>query len=230
MTRIRLWGAFTLAASLAVPGALAQGPATPATAAGAITATPLAPPPGVTGQPLVAPAAPATAPAAPEQPPGQANNTTGATRPASSAPGQPPGQPTDAAGTTPPVPGAPAPPAPGAPAQAGTAPTYTPAPPVPAVWQPGTDAVLQVLDKIDAQSSDLTVKVGNSVQYRSLTIAVRACDASTKDEKTDATAFLDITDSHPDEPSFHGWILKSNPSVSMLQHPIYDVRILACHA
>ena len=65
---------------------------------------------------------------------------------------------------------------------------------------------------------------------RSLTIAVRACDASTKDEKTDATAFLDITDSHPDEPSFHGWILKSNPSVSMLQHPIYDVRILACHA
>jgi hypothetical protein len=87
-----------------------------------------------------------------------------------------------------------------------------------------------VLDKIDAQSTDLTVKVGSAVQYRSLTIAVRACDASTKDEKTDATAFLDITDSHPDEPSFHGWMLKSDPSVSMLQHPIYDVRVIGCHA
>jgi hypothetical protein len=66
------------------------------------------------------------------------------------------------------------------------------------------------------------------VQYRTLTIAVRACDASTGDEKPDATAFLDITDSHPDEPSFHGWMLKSDPSVSMLQHPIYDVRVLGC--
>ena len=41
-------------------------------------------------------------------------------------------------------------------------------------------------------------------------------------------SFLDITDSHPDAPSFHGWMLKSDPSVSMLQHPIYDVRVLGC--
>jgi hypothetical protein len=134
-----------------------------------------------------------------------------------------PGQPADT--TTPQA-------APAAPAPADTtAPqTYTPAPPVPEQWQPAANAVLQVLDKVDAQSAELTVKVGGSVQYRSLTIAVRACDASTKDEKADATAFLDITDSHADQPSFHGWMLKSDPSVSMLQHPIYDVRVLACHA
>jgi hypothetical protein len=99
---------------------------------------------------------------------------------------------------------------------------------VPEVWQPAGAAVLQLLDKVDAQSSTLTIKAGESAQYGALTIAVQACDVSTPNEKQDATAFLDITDSHPDAPSFHGWMLKSDPSVSMLQHPIYDVRVLGC--
>lgn len=195
MARAGLCGSLLLMA-LAVPGALAQ------TATPAITATPLAPPPGVTGQPLAAPTP------TPNQAPTQAPAT--------------PGQPADT--TTPGTPSAPAP------TDTTTPQTYTPAPPIPEQWQPAANAVLQVLDKVDAQSAELTVKVGGSVQYRSLTIAVRACDTSTKGEKTDATAFLDITDSHPDQPSFHGWMLRSDPSVSMLQHPIYDVRILACHA
>ena len=88
--------------------------------------------------------------------------------------------------------------------------------------------MLQLLDKVDAQSSTMTIKAGQSAQYGALTIAVRACDLSAPDEKPDATAFLDITDSHPDSASFHGWMLKSDPSVSMLQHPIYDVRVLGC--
>ena len=40
------------------------------------------------------------------------------------------------------------------------------------------------------------------------------------------TAFLIITDSHPDPPGFKGWMLRSDPSVSMLAHPLYDVRVL----
>jgi hypothetical protein len=117
---------------------------------------------------------------------------------------------------------------PAPPADTATPSTYTPAPPVEATWQPQGTAVLQLLDKIDAQSATLDIKAGQSAQYGALTIAVRACDVSRPDEKVDATAFLDITDSHPDLPSFHGWILKSDPSVSMLQHPIYDVRVLGC--
>ena len=99
---------------------------------------------------------------------------------------------------------------------------------MPEVWQPAGTAQLQLLDKVNAQSTTLNVKVGESAQYATLTIAVRACQVSKPDEKPDATAFLDITDSHPDSPSFHGWMLKSAPSVSMLQHPIYDVRVLGC--
>jgi len=211
---------------LVVALTLACGPAwaQQSFAPGAITATPLAPPPGANGQSLAAPAGPetTTVPA-----PGQPADTT-------ATPAQ--GQPADTATTTPSgttpsgtAVGGTAPPSGTEPLDTAP-PAFTPAPAVPFAWQPGKDAELQVLDKVDAQATTLMVKVGSSVQYRSLTIAVRACDASTKDEHEDATAFLDITDSHPDEPGFHGWMLKSDPSVSMLQHPIYDVRVLGCHA
>ena len=41
---------------------------------------------------------------------------------------------------------------------------------------------------------------------------------------------LTITDSHADAPGFRGWMLANNPSLSMLQHPIYDVRVVGCRA
>jgi hypothetical protein len=184
-------------------------PATPLTPPSGITAQPLAPPPGATGQPLIAPP-PAPVPGQP------ADTPSGTAQPGSGPPGsvQPTAPATRAAPATPPD---------------NTAPSgYTPAPPVPQMWQPQGTALLQVLDKVNAQTTTLTVKVGQSGQAGTLTIAVRACDASAPNEKQDATAFLDITDSHPDAPGFHGWILKSDPSVSMLQHPIFDVRVLGC--
>jgi len=105
---------------------------------------------------------------------------------------------------------------------------FTSAPQVPTLWQPQSTAVLQLLDKVDAQSATLTITAGQSAKYGALTVAVRACNVSAPDGKPDATAFLDISDSHPDLPTFHGWMLKSDPSVSMLQHPIFDVRVLGC--
>jgi hypothetical protein len=88
--------------------------------------------------------------------------------------------------------------------------------------------MLQVLDKVNAQTTTLTVKVGQSATYGSLTIAVQACLVRPPDMSQDATAFLTITDSHPDQPGFKGWMLKSDPSLSMLEHPLYDVRVVGC--
>ena len=114
----------------------------------------------------------------------------------------------------------------------------TPQPPTPAAppaaqpsqttWLPQASAQLQVLDKVNAQTAVLTVKVGESAQVGSLTIQVQACDTHPPDQPQDATAFLTITDSHADAPGFRGWMLANNPSLSMLQHPIYDVRVVGC--
>ncbi|HJS83868.1 MAG TPA: DUF2155 domain-containing protein [Acetobacteraceae bacterium] len=105
---------------------------------------------------------------------------------------------------------------------------WSQAPPPPSGWLPRNEAVLEVLDKINAVSRDYTVQVGQSVQVGSLTIAVQSCQARPPDQPADAAALLDITDGHAGEPGFHGWMLAQEPWVAMLQSPVYDVRVIQC--
>jgi hypothetical protein len=127
-----------------------------------------------------------------------------------------------------------APPAqPNTPPSASTAPPSRPDAPAtaaapPNTWVPQGTAVLQALDKVNAQSATLSVKVGQSGQFGSLAIAVQACDVRPPDQPADAAAFLVVTDAHPDAPGFKGWLLKKEPEVSMLEHPIYDLRLAGC--
>jgi hypothetical protein len=113
--------------------------------------------------------------------------------------------------------------------QPGAAPPAAPRP-MQLTWQPQASATLQVLDKVNAQSSVVTIKVGQQAQVGSLSIQVQACDTHPSDQPQDSAAYLTITDSHADSPGFRGWLLANNPSVSMLQHPIYDVRVVGCQA
>jgi hypothetical protein len=115
-------------------------------------------------------------------------------------------------------------------------PGQSPAPPAtppaaierPNVWLPAGAVKLQALDKVNAQATTLTIKVGQSGTFGSLTIAVKACLVRPADQPPDATAYLDVTDSHPDSPGFDGWMLQAEPGLSMMQHPIYDLRVAGC--
>lgn len=114
-----------------------------------------------------------------------------------------------------------------------TAPQNTaPSPPQPIqlTWQPQGSAQVQVLDKVNAQSAVLDVKVGQQGKFGSLTIQVQACKIHPADQARDSAAYLTITDSHADVPGFQGWMLANEPSASMLQSPIYDVRVVGCQA
>jgi hypothetical protein len=98
----------------------------------------------------------------------------------------------------------------------------------PNVWVPASVAKLQALDKVNAQATELTIKAGQSATFGSLTITVKACVVRPPDQPADAAAYLDVTDSHPDAPGFTGWMLEDEPSASMMQHPIYDLRVTGC--
>jgi hypothetical protein len=98
----------------------------------------------------------------------------------------------------------------------------------PNIWVPAGAAKLEALDKVNAQAQELTIKVGQSATFGSLTITVKACVTRPPDQPADAAAYLHVTDSHPDSPGFDGWMLEDEPSVSMLQHPIYDLRVAGC--
>lgn len=98
----------------------------------------------------------------------------------------------------------------------------------PNVWIPAGVAKLEALDKVDALATPLTIRVGQSATFGSLTITVKACMVRPIDQPADATAYLDVTDSHPDSPGFNGWMLEHEPSLSMMQNPIYDLRVTGC--
>ena len=102
------------------------------------------------------------------------------------------------------------------------------APPAPA-WLPRQGADLVALDKVSAKSAKLSVAVGQSTSFGTLTIALRACDVRPPDVPADATAWLDITDSTAGAPQFHGWIVESDPALSGFEHPSYDIRLAGCH-
>lgn len=96
-------------------------------------------------------------------------------------------------------------------------------------WQPRAVAQLSALDKIGDRSATLNVPVGSAMSFEHLTISVQACVA----RGSDAAAFLQIADaqSNPqvDGAGFRGWMLAAEPSVAMLQNPVYDLRVVACH-
>ncbi len=95
-------------------------------------------------------------------------------------------------------------------------------------WLSAGNARIQALDKVNAQATILTMKVGQPATFGSLTIMVKACLIRPPDQPADAAAYLDVTDSHPESPGFNGWMLVNEPSVSMMQNPIYDLRVAGC--
>jgi len=129
----------------------------------------------------------------------------------------------EAAALADPVPTATPAPAP-APALAPAAPSMSP----PDSWLPRNAGTLRVLNKLDSTVQALTLKVGETAKLQSLSITLSACDVRPDDLPADATAHLSVADSRPGEPGFDGWILQKEPSVNMLEHPVYDIQLAGC--
>ncbi len=100
-------------------------------------------------------------------------------------------------------------------------------------WVNQRVAELQALDKVTARVITLRAALNQPERFGSLTITVRACNARPPDEVPDAAAWLDIRDSRPPangQPVFHGWMFANAPGVHMLEHPVYDIRLIECRA
>ena len=93
--------------------------------------------------------------------------------------------------------------------------------------------VLRTIDKVSARSDTFEIPVEKTVQFgASLFIRARACRKAAPMEKPEAAAFLQIWERKPgDEISswvFSGWMFASNPSLSAMDHPVYDVWVIDC--
>lgn len=100
-------------------------------------------------------------------------------------------------------------------------------------WRPQRIAVLQALDKVTARVITLRATLNQPERFGSLTITVRSCNARPPEEVPDAAAWLEITDSRAPANGaavFRGWMFAEAPGVNMLEHPVYDIRIMECRA
>ncbi len=113
--------------------------------------------------------------------------------------------------------------------------TSTPVPFAPIEVQPplsdvGTGANLRGLDRINGTIKDLSVAVGETIQYERLEITLLACRYPQGDITADAFAELSIRDIREVAPRFVGWMFASSPALSALDHPRYDVWVLSCQS
>jgi hypothetical protein len=137
--------------------------------------------------------------------------------PATAVPGA-----TAPAGTTP-APGTTAAPAP----QPALPPQFTP-PANGAAWTRMGHVTLLVLDTITGRSQQLSGPVGATLRFESLTITAKGCYARPPTMRTDYTAWLDITDAHPGQKGFSGWLLAKEPAIASYDSLSYDVRLVSC--
>lgn len=92
-------------------------------------------------------------------------------------------------------------------------------------------AVLQGLNKVTARISQLDAAVGTAINFGNLEIIVKRCWQAPQTERPENAALLEIIDRRPGETPavvFNGWMFSSSPSLSGLEHPVYDVVVLRC--
>lgn len=93
--------------------------------------------------------------------------------------------------------------------------------------------VLRTIDKLSARTHTFDIPVGKTVKFGdSLFIKVQACRKSAPIEQPESAAFLQIWERQPYEDEskwvFSGWMFASSPSISAMQHPVYDVWVIDC--
>jgi hypothetical protein len=106
-----------------------------------------------------------------------------------------------------------------------------PAPPPapPPQWIDLPVAVLRGLDKSSGRTQTFEAPVGSTAPFGRLEIIVNACRTPPEGESEDAVAHVTVLDRKSGTgAAFSGWMFASAPALSALDHPRYDVWVIAC--
>lgn len=103
----------------------------------------------------------------------------------------------------------------------------------PAAMEDMNVVVLRTIDKLSARTHTFDIPVDKTVKFsNSLFIKARACRRSSPLARPESAAFLQIWERKPTDIEsrwvFSGWMFSSSPSVSAMDHPVYDVWLIEC--
>jgi len=100
-----------------------------------------------------------------------------------------------------------------------------------ALYDDFAKVTVRILDKITADTKTFDLKIGNTVAYGALRIRPMACKKSPPIDEPESASFLQIWEKMhegTDEWVFSGWMFASSPSLSAMEHPVYDVWVIDC--
>lgn len=89
-------------------------------------------------------------------------------------------------------------------------------------------ASLRFLDKLTSDTGDVSLSRGQAAKFGRLVVRLDGCRYPTENPASDAAAHLTIIEDATETQLFSGWMLASSPALSALDHPRYDVWVLAC--
>ncbi len=87
--------------------------------------------------------------------------------------------------------------------------------------------VISILNKITADVVKENLQLKENFLHDELRIYPIYCKVNDPNERPEVSAYLNIYDKN-NKKLFAGWMLKTLPSVSSLEHPLYDIWINDC--
>jgi hypothetical protein len=98
-----------------------------------------------------------------------------------------------------------------------------------------TAAVIQVLDKVTAESLRFEAPVHKFIRYKGLIFLVNTCQSGDSDQPT--AAHVEVDSQPPSPPGrppnpvklvFRGWMFADTPGPHPFEHSVYDAWLIAC--
>ena len=97
-------------------------------------------------------------------------------------------------------------------------------------------AVIQSLNKTTAKTSVLEIRIGDKVKFGKLIIRPLKCWQAPLEQKPESKILLDVYEENSEEKDenkkikriFYGWMFASSPSISSIEHPVYDITAISC--
>ena len=88
--------------------------------------------------------------------------------------------------------------------------------------------IISILNKITANVSQVKLHLKENYFHDELRVYPIYCKINNPNERPEVSVYLNIYDKKNNDKLFAGWMLKTLPSVSSLEHPLYDIWINDC--
>ena len=92
---------------------------------------------------------------------------------------------------------------------------------------------IKILDRVSSKTSQLSLNIEQETKFENLIIKILKCKNSEFDDNPEVTAYMqvqDVTLKNNDKVFvFNGWTFSSSPSISLFDHPVYDIWLIKCY-